>query len=78
MSWRSPWLLLLRATDMVDREYFDHTNRDGLSPWDRMDLAGYDWSASGENIAAGSPEAAGTMQQWMSTDVPVRDVGFRA
>ncbi len=58
----------VHSKDMVDRDYFDHTNLDGLSPWDRMDLAGYNWSAAGENIAAGSPDAAGTMNQWMNSD----------
>ena len=58
----------VHSKDMVDRDYFDHTNPDGLLPWDRMDLAGYDWSAAGENIAAGNATAAATVQQWMDSD----------
>lgn len=57
------------SADMDARDFFDHTNPDGQSPWDRMDLAGYGaYSNAGENIAAGSPDAAGTMMQWMESD----------
>ncbi len=56
------------SKDMNDRSFFDHTNPSGESPWDRMGEAGYTYSAAGENIAGGSPDAAGTMQQWMESD----------
>jgi uncharacterized protein YkwD len=57
------------SLDMDARDFFDHTNPDGQLPWDRMGMAGYgDYSNAGENIAAGSPDAAGTMQQWMDSD----------
>jgi uncharacterized protein YkwD len=57
------------SLDMHVRDFFDHTNPDGQAPWDRMDLAGYGaYSTAGENIAAGSPDAAGTMNQWMNSD----------
>lgn len=56
------------SKDMNDRMFFDHTNPSGESPWDRMGHAGYSYSAAGENIAGGSPDAAGTMDQWMNSD----------
>jgi uncharacterized protein YkwD len=59
----------LHSKDMVDRDFFDHTNPDGESPWDRMDKAGYGgYSNAGENIAAGSATAAGVVDQWMGSD----------
>lgn len=59
----------MHSKDMADRNFFDHTNPDGESPWDRMGEAGYgSYSNAGENIAAGSPDAAGTMDQWMNSD----------
>ena len=58
----------MHSKDMYDRDFFDHTNPDGELPWDRMDRAGYNWSAAGENIAAGNPTAAATVQQWMESD----------
>ena len=57
------------SADMAARNFFDHTNPDGDTPWDRMDKAGYGaYSNAGENIAAGSPDAQGTMNQWLGSD----------
>lgn len=57
------------SADMAARDFFDHTNPDGESPWDRMGKAGYgNYSNAGENIAAGSPDAQGTMSQWLGSD----------
>ncbi|MDC0717609.1 CAP domain-containing protein [Nannocystis bainbridge] len=59
----------MHSKDMSDRDFFDHTNPDGEPPWDRMGKAGYgSYSNAGENIAGGSPDAAGTMDQWMNSD----------
>lgn len=57
------------SADMAARDFFDHTNPDGETPWDRMGKAGYGaYSNAGENIAAGSPDAQGTMDQWLGSD----------
>jgi len=57
------------SADMAARNFFDHTNPDGEVPWDRMAKAGYGgYSNAGENIAAGSPDAQGTMNQWLGSD----------
>jgi uncharacterized protein YkwD len=59
----------VHSEDMDARSFFDHVNPSGEEPWDRFDRAGYTgWNAAGENIAAGSPDAAGTMAQWMGSD----------
>ncbi len=57
----------VHSQDMVDRNYFDHVNLDGETPWDRMERAGYLWSRAGENIAAGNATAEATMNQWMNS-----------
>lgn len=57
----------VHTKDMADRDYFDHTNPEGQAPWDRMELAGYMWSAAGENIAGGNASAEATMTQWMNS-----------
>jgi uncharacterized protein YkwD len=56
------------SADMAARNFFDHTNPSGEDPFVRMEQAGYSFSMAGENIAAGSPDAAGTMMQWMGSD----------
>lgn len=39
------------SADMAARGYFDHTNPDGQSPFDRMRAAGISFGRAGENIA---------------------------
>jgi uncharacterized protein YkwD len=59
----------VHSADMAARDFFEHDNPSGETPWDRMAQAGYtSYSTAGENIAAGSPDAAGTMMQWMGSD----------
>lgn len=59
----------VHSKDMDDRNFFSHTNPDGEGPGQRIDKAQYgNYSTWGENIAAGSPNAAGTMNQWMGSD----------
>jgi uncharacterized protein YkwD len=55
----------LHSADMAARDYVDHTNPEGLSPFDRAANAGT--SASAENIAAGQRAAADAMASWMSS-----------
>ena len=56
------------SKDMADNDYFSHDSQDGRSPGERIEQAEYDYSTWGENIAAGSPDAAGTVDQWMNSD----------
>ena len=42
------------SQDMIDRNFFDHTNPDGLTAGDRITAAGYPWIAYAENIAWGT------------------------
>lgn len=57
----------LHAQDMAVHKFFDHQNRRGQSPADRVTLAGYRWQAAGENIAAGQPTAAAAVAAWMKS-----------
>jgi len=41
----------LHSQDMLNRDYFSHTNPDGLDPADRATNAGYPTTSVGENIA---------------------------
>lgn len=58
----------VHSLDMATRNYFSHDTPEGVGPGARVDASGYQWSTWGENIAAGSPDAAGTMDQWMNSD----------
>jgi uncharacterized protein YkwD len=55
------------SEDMVERSFFDHTNPDGESPFDRLRNAGITWTRAGENIAAGYADAAAVLQGWLAS-----------
>lgn len=52
------------ADDMIARGYFAHESPEGGTPFDRILAAGYDYRKAGENLAAGQPSAAETVQAW--------------
>ena len=55
------------SRDMGDHNFFSHTGSDGLAPGDRVRNAGYDWSAVGENIAAGQQSIDTVMTAWLDS-----------
>ncbi|WUS99486.1 CAP domain-containing protein [Streptomyces sp. NBC_00708] len=55
------------SDDMAARGFFDHTDPDGRSPWDRADAAGVS-GLGGENIARGQADAEAVMDAWMNSD----------
>lgn len=58
----------LQSLDMFERDFFDHTNPDGLDPFERMSAAGFHGSGAGENIAVGQTSPRQVMQSWMDSD----------
>ncbi|MFI2434969.1 CAP domain-containing protein [Streptomyces sp. NPDC018693] len=54
------------SEDMAARGFFDHTDPDGNTPWDRAEKAGIS-SLGGENIARGQADAAAVMDAWMNS-----------
>ncbi|MFJ3308027.1 CAP domain-containing protein [Streptomyces sp. NPDC086549] len=54
------------SDDMAARGFFDHTDPDGATPWDRADKAGIT-GLGGENIARGQADAAAVMKAWMNS-----------
>ncbi|MEV7246388.1 CAP domain-containing protein [Streptomyces sp. NPDC093248] len=54
------------SDDMAARGFFDHTDPDGASPWDRAAKAGIT-DLGGENIARGQADAAAVMDAWMNS-----------
>ncbi len=55
------------SNDMAARGFFDHTDPDGKTPWDRAAKAGVD-GLGGENIARGQADAQAVMDAWMNSD----------
>ncbi len=56
-----------RATDMDTRQYFSHTGPNGHTLEYFLNLAGYDYSEAGENLAMGFSNAPDVMQAWMKS-----------
>lgn len=57
------------SEDMANRNFFSHTNPDGLEPWDRIAATGYHMSACAENIAMMSMgvDAVLVMDGWINS-----------
>jgi uncharacterized protein YkwD len=57
----------LHSQDMADQNFFSHTGTGGSYFADRIDAAGYAWTAAGEDIAAGYTTAATVVAGWMAS-----------
>lgn len=55
------------SQDMIDRNFFDHTNPDGLLPGNRVTNAGYTWSNVGETIGAGYTSPQAMLNGWLNS-----------
>ena len=51
----------LHSQDMAENDYFDHDSQDGTEFWERVHAQNYDYDHTGENIAAGYPNAYSVM-----------------
>ncbi|MEU3651338.1 CAP domain-containing protein [Streptomyces sp. NPDC032161] len=61
------------SEDMAARGFFDHTDPDGRSPWDRASDAGVRGLAA-ENIARGQTDARAVMDAWMHSEGHRRNI----
>jgi uncharacterized protein YkwD len=52
---------------MAARDFFEHTNPDGVGPGERIEEAGYNWMGFGENIGWGYESPEGMMGGWVSS-----------
>lgn len=55
------------SEDMMLNNYFDHTNKENKSPFDRMKSEGIKYKNAGENIAAGQNSAIYAHHAWMNS-----------
>jgi uncharacterized protein YkwD len=57
----------VHSDDMARRNFFSHTNPDGIGPFERVAATGYEGSRVAENIAAGYPSIEAVVQGWMES-----------
>jgi len=55
------------SNDMSTRKFFDHTNPDGSSPFDRMKAKGVKYHSAAENIAAGYKNSIFAHYGWVNS-----------
>ena len=55
------------SSDMAQDDFFSHTGADGSSIGDRVKGSGYQYSRTGENIAAGQPTPEAVVRGWMNS-----------
>ena len=57
----------VHSQDMADKDYFDHTNLEGLDPFQRMKNAGIVYGYAGENISAGRETSISAANGWFNS-----------
>jgi len=57
---------LLKTKDMLNRDYFEHYAF-GLTPWDFIKLADYNYLYAGENLAMDFNTSEGMVNAWMNS-----------
>ncbi|MGI6248092.1 MAG: CAP domain-containing protein [Acutalibacteraceae bacterium] len=55
------------SQDMLNRNYFNHNTPEGVTPKQRIQAAGIDYRAFGENIAKNHPSAISTHESYMNS-----------
>ncbi len=55
------------SNDMYEKNYFDHTGKDGSSAGDRIERTGYSWNTYGENIAMGYSSEKDVIEGWLKS-----------
>jgi uncharacterized protein YkwD len=58
---------LKHANDMARRKFFSHTGSDKSTVSQRVDKAGFNWKAVGENLAMGYEEESAAVDGWMGS-----------
>lgn len=58
---------LLKAKDILEKEYFSHYSPEGVSPWHWFRIAGYKYKFAGENLAIGFFDSEQVHQAWLAS-----------
>ncbi|KIO76660.1 hypothetical protein TH53_14010 [Pedobacter lusitanus] len=69
VSWNNELAMIAKAhaDDMESKNYFDHVDKEGKNPGDRMTAAGYLWSGYAENIAKGQRTETDVFNSWINS-----------
>jgi uncharacterized protein YkwD len=69
LEWISPIFDVAQnhSGDMVRRNFFSHTNPEGLTPGQRLERAGIRFSKAAENIAYGQQTGEAVFRSWLGS-----------
>lgn len=59
---------MLKANDIIQNQYWDHTSPSGVEPWQWIQKTNYTYSEAGENLARDFSTADGTVAGWMASE----------
>lgn len=59
---------LMKAQDMIDKDYFSHTSPEDVSPWHWLEQAPYQYKYAGENLAMDFSSAESAHRAWMKSE----------
>lgn len=57
----------LKASDMIQQQYWAHNSPDGTTPWHWFDAANYSYQYAGENLAKNFYSEAGVVNAWAAS-----------
>lgn len=57
----------MKAENMVQNQYFNHTSPSGITPWVWFSKAGYNYKYAGENLAIGFYESEEVYNAWLNS-----------
>jgi hypothetical protein len=57
----------LKAENMVQNQYFNHTSPSGITPWHWFSQAGYNYKYAGENLAIGFFDSKEVFEAWLNS-----------
>ncbi len=58
---------LLKAQDILEKDYFSHQSPEGVIPWYWFKIAGYNYKFAGENLAVGFLDSQEVNQAWLDS-----------
>jgi uncharacterized protein YkwD len=69
LKWQAEAAAVAKAhsSDMIQRQFFSHSNPDGKSPFDRLAEAGVGYRAAAENILYGEATASRALELWLNS-----------
>jgi len=58
---------VLKAQDILEKDYFSHQSPDGVAPWYWFKIAGYNYKIAGENLAIGFLDSRELNRAWLDS-----------